>query len=219
MANVLVQMNIQTASAVNIAPRAETDAAIEQRLETPLDNEAMPKAGTEAADVEHATPAVFGLDATVFVSLSMLVVIGIVLWKKVPAMIGGSLDKQIAAIRAQLDEAKQLREESEELRAKYEARLKAADVEAADILAQAEKEAQLVVANVKQSTTELIARRQKMAEDKIAAAERSAIADVRAKAANVATAAAASLIAANHDAAADQDMVNKAIGSLGKTLN
>ena len=219
MANLLVQMNAQAASAVTAPAADETDATIAKRLETPLSNEPMPQEGTEVADSEHAVPAVFGLDATVFVSLSMLVVIAIVLWKKVPALIGGSLDKQIAAIREQLDEAKQLREESEELRAKYESRLKAADLEAAAILEQAEKEAQLVVANAKQSTTELIARRQKMAEDKIAAAERSAIADVRAKAASAATIAAKSLIAANHDAAADHDMVNKAIGSLGKTLN
>ncbi len=172
------------------------------------------------AGEEHVTPSVFGIfNATVFVSLSMLVVIGLVLWKKVPAAIGASLDKKIADIREQLDEAKKLREESEELRAKYESRLRAADDEAAEILAQAESEAELVVADAKKATTDLIARRKKMAEDKIAAAERSAIADVRAKAAGAATIAAQNLIAAKHDAGADKAMIDKTISDLGTKLN
>jgi F-type H+-transporting ATPase subunit b len=172
------------------------------------------------AGEEHVTPSVFGIfNATVFVSLSMLVVIGLVLWKKVPAAIGASLDKKIADIREQLDEAKKLREESEELRAKYESRLRAADDEAAEILAQAEKEAELVVADAKKATTDLIARRKKMAEDKIAAAERSAIAEVRAKAAGAATIAAQNLIVANHDATADKSVIDKTISDLGTKLN
>tara|TARA_R110000772_G_scaffold178298_3_gene289714 strand:- start:2218 stop:2871 length:654 start_codon:yes stop_codon:yes gene_type:complete len=198
--------------------------AVKDRLDSPLDNEGLPVTGVEGLETGHtedgyATPAVFGLDATVFVSLSMLVVVALVLWKKVPAAIGGSLDKKIADIREQLDEAKKLREESEELRAKYESRLRAADDEAAEILAQAEKEAELVVADAKKATTDLIARRKKMAEDKISAAERSAIAEVRAKAAGAATIAAQNLIAAKHDADADKAMIDKTISDLGKTLN
>ncbi|GAA0480497.1 F0F1 ATP synthase subunit B [Parasphingorhabdus litoris] len=172
------------------------------------------------AGEEHVTPSVFGVfNATVFVSLSMLVVVGLVIWKKVPALIAASLDKKIADIREQLDEAKKLRAESEELRAKYESRLRAADDEAAEILAQAESEAELVVANAKKATTDLIARRKKMAEDKISAAERAAIADVRAKAAGAATIAAQKLIAAQHDAAADKGLVDKTISDLGSKLN
>ena len=177
-------------------------------------------AAAGAAEAAHAVPSVFGVfDATVFVSLSMLVVIILVLWKKVPAAIGASLDGKITEIREQLEEAKKLREESESLRAKYEARLKAADGEAADILAQAESEAEMVVADAKKATTDLIARRKKMAEDKISAAERSAIAEVRAKAALAATQAATILIADKHDAAADKKLIDDAIGDIGATLN
>ncbi|MEH6756401.1 MAG: F0F1 ATP synthase subunit B [Parasphingorhabdus sp.] len=197
---------------------------VKHRLDTPLDNEGLPVTGVEGLETGHTedghvTPAVFGLDATVFVSLSMLVVIALVLWKKVPAAIGGSLDRKIANIREQLDEAKKLREESEELRARYESRLRAADDEAAEILAQAEREAELVVADAKQATTDLIARRKKMAEDKISAAERSAIAEVRAKAAGAATLAAQNLIAGKHDAAADKAMIDQNIADLGSTIN
>ena len=226
--SILAQANVAVPSASpdstemadqQLEARNESDAAIQERLDTPLDNEGLPTTGLEAVEADHVAPAVFGLDATVFVSLSMLVVLAIVLWKKVPAAIGASLDNKIADIRKQLDEAKVLREESEELRAKYEARLKSAEDEAAGILAQAEKEAEQVVAQAKQDTTDLIARRKQMAEDKIGAAERSAIASVRAKAASAATAAAEALIAAKHDAAADKQMIDKAIGDIGKTLN
>jgi len=207
------------------APEAESPASLEvqENLDSPLDNEGVPVTGVEALESgsteAHVVPTVFGLDATVFVSLSMLVVLAIVLWKKVPAAIGGSLDKRIADIREQLDEAKKLREESEELRTKYESRLRAADDEAAEILAQAEREAQQVVEDAKTATTDLIARRKKMAEDKIAAAERAAIADVRAKAAGAATIAAQRLISAKHDAVADKALIDKSISDLGTKLN
>ena len=56
-----------------------------------------------------------------------------------------------------------------------------------------------------------------MAEDKIAAAERSAIAEVRAKAAAAAAAAAAQLIAERHDAGADKALIDRTISGLGST--
>ena len=83
----------------------------------------------------------------------------------------------------------------------------------------AEKEAATLVAQAEADTKALIARRKKMAEEKIGAAERSAIAAVRAKAATAATQAAEALIAARHDAAADKALVDKAIGDIGKALN
>jgi len=58
-----------------------------------------------------------------------------------------------------------------------------------------------------------------MAEDKIAAAERAAIAEVRAKAAEAATKAAAALIAERNDADSDKVLVDKAIAALGQRLN
>ncbi len=56
-----------------------------------------------------------------------------------------------------------------------------------------------------------------MAEDKIGAAERTALAEVRAKAAQAATTAAAQLIAQSHDAAADRAMIDRTIAGLGRT--
>ena len=74
---------------VDGAPVTDTHAATEAH------------GGAEA----HAAPAALGMDATMWVALAMLVVIALFIWKKVPAMIGAALDKQIDGIKAQLDQA------------------------------------------------------------------------------------------------------------------
>lgn len=168
------------------------------------------------AEVGHAPdPTALGFDATGWVAIAMLVVIAIMIWKKVPAVIGSALDKKIAGIRAQLDEAASLRKEAEALKAEYEAKAKAAAKEAEAILAHARDEADQIVSKAKDDATALIERRGRMAEDKIAAAERAAVAEVRAKAADAATSAAAALIAQNNDAAADKALVDQAISGIG----
>ena len=175
-------------------------------------------ASTEAhgGDEAHATPRdwLLGFDGSMWVALAMLVVIVFAIWKKVPAMIGGALDKQIADIRAQLDQATALRTEAEEIKKEYQAKARAAARDAESMKAAAEEEAKLIVAQAKTDATALIARRTKAAEEKIEAAERAAVADVRATAANAAAAAAAQLISAHHDAKADKDLVDGTVASL-----
>jgi len=60
----------------------------------------------------------------------------------------------------------------------------------------------------------MVERRQRMAEDKIAAAEREAIADVRNRAAIAATAASRKLIAEKHDAEADKALADQLIAGI-----
>ena len=161
-------------------------------------------------------PTAFGLNATVWVSIAMTAFIGILLWKKVPAMVAAGLDGKIAAIRAQLSEAETLRKEAEALKAEYAAKIAGAEAEAADMRARAEAEAATLVDKAKADAIALIARRKKMAEDRIGAAEAAALAEVRGAAVRAATEAAASLIAAKHDAGADKAQVDKAIKALAK---
>ena len=175
-------------------------------------------AATEAhggPEQHEAGPLLFGIaNGGALVSLAMLVFIIILLVKKVPAMIGGTLDKKIAAIRAQLDEAAKLRAEAEALKVEYQAKMAAAARDADAMRAAAQEEAADLIAQAQVDAEALVKRRQKMAEDKIAAAERAAIADVRARAATAATAAAAALIRQTHDAKADKGLVDEVIGKL-----
>jgi len=193
---------------------------VAENLTDAVELEAMPEhatAGHAVAGTEehHVDPTALGMTATAWVSLAMVVVILLLLWKKVPAIIGSTLDKKIASIRANLDEAASLRADAEKLKAEYEARAKAAAEEAEAMLASARAEADAIVTQARTDATALIERRGKMAEDKIAAAERGAVAEVRAKAATAATAAAAALIADRHNAKADKALVDDAIAALG----
>ena len=179
--------------------------------------EQTPHLTAETGTVElHAMPTAFGVAAPGYVALSMLVVVAIILWKRVPAMIGKMLDGQIAAIRSQLDEATRLRAEAEGERAAAKARNASSATDAAAIVAHAEAEAAAMLAKAESDAADLVKRRTKMAEDKIGAAERSAIAEVRTRAADAAAKAAASLIAETHGAAADKPLVDKTIAGLAR---
>lgn len=169
--------------------------------------------GAEAAG--HAEPAAFGfITPGLWVALAMTVLLLVMVWKKVPGLITSGLDSSIAEIRKQLDEAKALRADAEALRKEYADKIAGAEKEAAEMLDHARHEADAIVAKAADDTKALIKRREKMAEDKIAAAERGAIEELRAKAASAAASAARTLISANHDAKADKALVDEAIGQL-----
>jgi len=169
--------------------------------------------------IEHSEATAFGLNPGGWVALAMIIIFAIMIWKGVPKAITNALDKKIAGIREQLDEASKLRAEAEALRAEYQAKAAAAASEAEQILAHARAEADQILAKAKDDTEQLVKRRQRMAEDKIAAAERAAVAEVRARAAEAATKAAAALIAERNDADSDKALVDKAIAALGQRLN
>lgn len=180
-------------------------------------------AATTTATVEHqapaehhADPAIFGIDATIWVSISMAAFILILVWKKVPGLITRGLDNQIAAIRTRLEDAKQLRAEAEALRDEYARKIAGAEAEAAAMLAHADEEAKGVLAKAEADAKELTARRAKMAEEKIGTAERAALQAIRAKAADAAARAAAAIIAEKHGADADKALVDKTISGLGR---
>ncbi len=163
---------------------------------------------------QHEAPTALLLTPGGWVAASMVFVFGIMLYAKVPAIIGAALDKKIDGIKEQLNAASRLRAEAEALKSEYEKKVRGAAKDAEALKAAAEDEAKLIIAKAKVDATALIARRTKSAEDKIGAAERAAIADVRARAAEAATAAAARLIAANHDAKADKGLVDTTIARL-----
>ena len=199
-------------------------AQVAENLAHAAEAEGMSAQGTEALSTtvaeggpeHHVDPSVLGMNGTVWVSLAMIVLLAVLIWKKVPAMLVGGLDKQIADIRRQLDEAKTLRAEAEALRDEYARKIADAEKSAADMAAQANHEAEVIVAKAKSDAAELVQRRAKMAEDKIAAAERTAINEVRAHAAAAAAGAAASLIAERHGADADRTLVDRTIAGIGR---
>ena len=173
-------------------------------------------ATTEAAHgAVHEGPSIFGLiEAPAIVAMAMIVVIALMLWKKVPGAIGKALDGKIAVIRDQLAEAESLRKEAQALKAEYQAKAAEAAAEAKAMIERARHEADAMLAKAKVDSEVLVERRSRMAEEKIAAEEISAVNEVRTAAAAAAAKAATKLIVQRHDQAADEALVDRSIGEL-----
>ena len=91
-------------------------------------------AAAEHGGEHHVEPMAFGfMTPSMFVALSMAVLIGIAIYLKVPGMLTSGLDAGIAEIRKQLDEAKALRAEAEALRKEYADKIANAEKDAAAI--------------------------------------------------------------------------------------
>ncbi len=164
---------------------------------------------------EHAQPTAFGfLTAPMAISLAMIFVIALMIWKKVPAAIGRALDSKIALIRDQLAEAEALRKEAEAIKAEYQKKASSAEAEAAAMIERARHEANAIVAKAETDADALVARRTRMAEDKIAAEERAAVTQLRASAADAAVRASARIISERLDADADERLIDRSIGDL-----
>jgi F-type H+-transporting ATPase subunit b len=129
------------------------------------------------------------------VLLAFLVFVGILIWQKVPAKIGALLDARATQIKADLDEAKALREEAKTLLASYEQKQKEVLEQSQRIIASAKEEAQAAATQAKADLKISIARRLVAAEEQIASAEASAIRQVREQAIAVAVAAAGEVLA------------------------
>jgi F-type H+-transporting ATPase subunit b len=168
-----------------------------------------------AAHVGDHGPELLGLSAEgwVYVGLTIFILLAIFV-AKAPKIITDALDARIAETRRTLDEAKAIRAEAEALLAKAQAQSKASAGDAAAIIGHAEAEAKTLLAQAKSQAAELTARRAKMAEDKIGAAERSALAELRATAASAASGIAAQVIAQSHSASADKGLIDGAISRL-----
>jgi F-type H+-transporting ATPase subunit b len=154
-----------------------------------------------------------------WVALGFVAIIGIFVWQGVPRMIGALLDARAAAIRAELEEARRLREEAGRLLDSYRAKAGAAEKEAATILADAKAEAERFAAETRAQLRAQLERRTQVAQEKIGQAEAQAMAEIRATAADAATAAAEKLIAARLDQSRTSALIEQSIKDLTAKLN
>jgi F-type H+-transporting ATPase subunit b len=156
------------------------------------------------------------LDAEFWVAIAFVLFIGVLGYFGVHKLILSSVDQRRDRIKADLDEARRLKEEAQALLAEYQHKQSEAEQEAAAIVAGAKAEAERMVVEAAAKTEEFVARRTKMAETKIALAEAQAVADVRAAAADAAIAAAGKVLAENVKGEIADKLVAKGIEDLGK---
>lgn len=158
------------------------------------------------------------LDATFWATIALFVFIALVLYLKVPAMIARALDNRIKQIETELAEAERLRAEAKGLLEEYQRKREDAEKEAEGIVAAAREEAFRLTAEAGTALETLIARRTKAVEEKIAQAEAQAVAEVRARSADLAIEAARVLLQRQMATQGDA-LVDRAIKDVADRLN
>jgi F-type H+-transporting ATPase subunit b len=130
-----------------------------------------------------------------------------------------ALDHRGERIKAELDDARRLKDEAAKLLAEYKAKRSSAEREAAEIISNAKADAERIAAEAKTKMEDFVARRTKTAEGKIALAEAQALADVRAAAANAAVAAASTILSHSVKGSVADDLLAKGIAEVRAKLN
>lgn len=151
--------------------------------------------------------------------VSLIIFIGIVVYYGVPGMIIRSLDGRADRISKELDEARQLREEAQALLAEYQRKRREAEEEAEQIVSDAKAEAERMTTEANAKLEDMISRRTKAAEDKIAQAESQAVAEVRARAADLAIAASERILSEKVKGQVADDLIAKSMDSVKSQLN
>src|SRR5262249_1120921 len=135
------------------------------------------------------------LEAENWVALAFLCLVGLLIYIGAHRKIIDAIDGRQARIKAELEQARRLREEAQALLGEFQRKARDAESDAQAIIASAKAEAERVTAEAKSKAEDFVARRTKMAETKIAQAEAQAVADVRSAAADAAVAAAEKILA------------------------
>lgn len=179
---------------------------------------ALAAAAAESANDAAKPGGLFG-DSSFWVLLAFIIVIGIFARAGLFKSMAAGLDKRANRIADELNEARKMREEAQELLAQYQRRQREAENEAAAIIEQAKKDAKILAAEARDKLNAQMERRAKAAEAKIARAEAQALSEVRGRAADVAIEAARDIIRERMDSGAQSAFIEKSITGLRGKLN
>lgn len=164
----------------------------------------------------------FGFDATtgatIWATVALVIFLGIAGYFGIHKTIAKLLDDRIKKIETDLAEAEALRAEAKALLDDYARRREEAEKEAEGIVTAAREEAFRLTAEAKASLEAMVARREKAVSDKIAQAEATAVAEVRARSADLAIEAARVLLE-KQVATKGNALVDQAIKDVAARLN
>lgn len=151
--------------------------------------------------------------------LAALVILIAFIWKPLSRAILGALDGHTARVRAELDEAKRLREQAQTLLAEHQRKLAHGEEQAEAIIAHARAEAERQIKRHQEELEASLKRRREAAEARIAQEEARAVQELRAHAANLAIRTAERLLREQMDDEQKQAMVDRALHEVGRKLN
>ncbi|HKD56647.1 MAG TPA: F0F1 ATP synthase subunit B [Hyphomicrobiaceae bacterium] len=157
--------------------------------------------------------------AEFWVAIAFIAFVLVLLYYRVPALIAKSLDDRAEAIRKELDEARRLREEAQNLLADYQKKHRNVGQEADSILELARGEAEAFAQETRANLKDMLERRTRQAEDKIARAEAQAVDEVRAAAIELAVAAAEKILREKASGAGGISLIDQSIRELKGRLN
>lgn len=161
----------------------------------------------------------FLANTTFWVAVAFFGFIALILYFKAHKTIGAMLDERSASIQAQIEEAKNLRAEAENLLIEYQRKQRDAEREAEDMVAQAKEDAKIMADQAKHDLDALMRRRERGAAEKIAQAEANAVKEVKAAAVNIAVEAATTVLADAMKGKAGTALVNEAIADVESKLH
>ena len=150
--------------------------------------------------------------------LLAVAVFAVVVWKPVRRAVIGTLDERAMRIRGELEEARKLRDEAEQLLADYRQKEREAEADAQAIIAHARDEAERIAEQSARDLQQSLERRQRLAEERIAQAEAKALDEIRAAAVDVAIAAAREVIVSELGERRGAAMLDAAIAALPQRL-
>ena len=155
----------------------------------------------------------------IVVAIGFVIFLGILVYYGVPGMVTKMLDARAVRIKQELDEARALRDEAQTLLAGYERRQKEVKAQAEDIVTAAKAEAEKAAEAAKEEIRNSGARRLKTATEQIAAAEQSAIRQIKDQAVTVAVAAAGDVMRERMKADDANRLIDSSIAEVGEKLH
>jgi F-type H+-transporting ATPase subunit b len=159
------------------------------------------------------------LEAETWVAIAFVILMAVFAYFGIHRTLLQALDKRADRIKAELDDARRLKDEAAKLLGEYKAKRASAEREAEEIISSAKAEAERIATEAKAKMEDFVARRTKTAESKIALAEAQAIADVRAAAANAAVTAASAILSQSVKGSVADDLLAKGIAEVKAKLN
>jgi F-type H+-transporting ATPase subunit b len=142
----------------------------------------------------------------------------IIFGKKLWGALAGMLDARAASVRAEIDEAARLKAEAEAMLKEAETTRGRAQVDAKALIDGAAAEAARVTEAMRAEAEASAKRREQMALDRIAAAQKQAVDEIRTSAAELATIAARQVIAEGLSVEASNALIDQAISQLPAAL-
>jgi F-type H+-transporting ATPase subunit b len=158
-------------------------------------------------------------DPETWVAIAFIILMGVFAYFGIHRTVLTTLDHRRDRIKAELDDARRLKDEAAKLLEEYKARRASAEREAEEIIAGAKADAERIASEAKAKLEDFVTRRTKTAESKIALAEAQALADVRAAAAEAAVAAASTILSQSVKGEVADDLLAKGIKDVREKLN